>query len=69
MRRIIVTEDAVDAGFDLKPLSNRGYEVVVTSDLSRLERSDEPASLKLAPFPKRNFRSARSRRKATLIAC
>ncbi|MDH4382957.1 MAG: sigma-54 dependent transcriptional regulator [Gammaproteobacteria bacterium] len=47
MRRIIVTEDAVDAGFDLKPLSNRGYEVVVTSDLSRLERSDEPASLVL----------------------
>jgi two-component system response regulator FlrC len=42
-----VTEDAVDAGFDLKPLSNRGYEVVVTSDLSRLERSDEPASLVL----------------------
>jgi len=48
MRRIIVTEDAVDAGFDLKPLSNRGYEVVVTSDLSRLERSDEPASLVLS---------------------
>jgi len=47
MRRIIVTEDAVDAGFDLKPLSNRGDEVVVTSDLSRLERSDEPASLVL----------------------
>ena len=47
MRRIIVTEDAVDAGFDLKPLTSRGYEMVVTNDPTRVERRDEPASLVL----------------------
>jgi len=42
-----VTEDAVNAGFDFRLLANRGYEVVVAADPTRVDRREEAASLVL----------------------
>lgn len=47
MRRIIIQEQALEAGFDPGLLTKRGYHVEIAADPSTLERQDEPSSLVL----------------------